>query len=82
MTSEAQFKKALRGWLVARARSDVPADFDDNSPLLEQRILTSLQVVDLVVFIEDLTGRAVDVEQLKPGAFRSVNAIYAHFGAG
>jgi acyl carrier protein len=81
VTAEAGFKQALRDWLISQSSATRLTDFDDDTPLIERRILTSLQVMDLVLFLEELTGRPVDVEQLKPGVFRSVNAIYATFGA-
>lgn len=80
MNQEAFFKQELRGWIAARNEKLGPNGFDDDTPLIQERIITSLQVLDLVLFLEEITGRAVDVEQLKPGAFRSVNIICANFG--
>jgi len=82
MNTEGSFKKELRDWIVVRNQKIAPEDFDDDTPLIQERIITSLQVLDLVLFLEELTGSAVDVEQLKPGAFRSVNVICASFGPG
>lgn len=80
MSTEAWFKQEIRDWIIGRNAKVGPGDFADDTPLIEQRIITSLQVMDLVLFLEELTGRLVDVEQLKPGVFRSVNAIYQNFG--
>ena len=51
----------------------------DATPLIEEGILSSVQVPDLILFIEDLRGRPVDIAELKPGSFRSVEAIVAAF---
>ena len=79
MSTELALKTALRIWIASHNAWLCPEDFDDDTPLIQQRIITSLQVLDLVLFIEEVTGRQIDVEQLKPGAFRSVNAIAAAF---
>lgn len=75
-----EFRKALRDWMV-RTSGKVRADeLADDTPILELRIITSVQVMDLILFIEETTGAGVDVERLKPGAFRDINAIVARFG--
>jgi acyl carrier protein len=79
--TDVAWKQALRDWIVAHNKRVGPSDFDDETPLIQQRIITSLQVLDLVLFLEELTGSPVDVEQLKPGTFHSVNAICATFGS-
>jgi acyl carrier protein len=80
VSTERELKTAVRDWIAAQNGKVGPEDFDDDTPLFQQRIITSLQVLDLVLFIEEVTGHSIDVEQLKPGAFRSVNAIDANFG--
>jgi hypothetical protein len=44
---------------------------------LEEGLVTSLQVLDLLLLVEELTGTPVDVARLRPGAFASVRAIVA-----
>ena len=79
MNDEAETKRALREW-VARANGKIRAeDLRDDTPIVEQRIITSLQVMDLILQIENLSGRSVDAEQLKPGAFHDINTIYQNF---
>jgi acyl carrier protein len=78
--TDTALKEALRDWIAAHSGTLGPGDFDDDTPLIQRRIITSLQVLDLLLFIEEVTGSPIDVEQLKPGAFRSVNAIAASCG--
>ena len=35
--------------------------------------------MDLILFLEKLSGRPVEVEQLKAGAFRNIDALYQNF---
>jgi methoxymalonate biosynthesis acyl carrier protein len=63
----------IRGWLrdnVTGGR-DVPED----EPIIETGVLTSLQTVELVMFLEDRFGIMVEDEELDEENFGSVNAI-------
>ena len=72
-------KDALRAWIRER-NPDVPADEPaDDTRLIERRYLTSLQVADLLLYIEELRGAPVDPSRLKPGVFASIDAIHAAF---
>jgi acyl carrier protein len=50
---------------------DVPED----EPIIENGVLTSLQTVELVMFLEDRFGIMVEDEELDEENFGSVNAI-------
>ena len=63
----------IRGWLrdnVTGGR-DVPED----EPIIENGVLTSLQTVELVMFLEERFGIMVEDEELDEENFGSVNAI-------
>lgn len=75
---EAEIRQKLRDWIVNRAK-DKPVGMVDDTPLLEQGILSSIDVVELVLFIEQLRGDEVDVEQLEAQSVRDVNSIYSTF---
>lgn len=79
--SEETVRAALREWVVERNPGVAPGDVGDDTPLIERRYLTSLQVADLLVFIEELRGEPLDAAALRPGAFRSLDAIHAAFFA-
>ncbi len=82
MSTAEEFKQTLREW-VAKTSGKVSAEeLDDDTPIIEQRIITSLQTMDLILYLEELTGNAIDVEKLKVGVFRTINAIYENFGGG
>jgi acyl carrier protein len=70
---------ALRAWLLERSPSLVRAEFRDTTPLIERGILSSLQVVELLLWIEQVTGQPVDMAALVPGSFRDVNSICERF---
>jgi methoxymalonate biosynthesis acyl carrier protein len=65
----------IRGWLRENVTGgrDVPED----EPIIENGVLTSLQTVELVMFLEDRFGIMVEDEELDEENFGSVNAIAA-----
>ena len=79
MKSESQIRCALREWVVQASGEVAAEDVDDETPIIERRILRSAQVMDLILYLEELRGGAIDVEQLAAGVFRSIDAIYERF---
>lgn len=72
-------RDALRAW-VREHNPDVPdGEPADDTPLIERRYLTSLQVADMLVFIEELRQSPIDPARLRPGVFRSIDAVHAAF---
>jgi methoxymalonate biosynthesis acyl carrier protein len=63
----------IRGWLQENVMGsrEVPDDY----PLIENGVLTSLQTVELVMFMEDRFGIMVEDEELNEENFGSIKAI-------
>ena len=79
--NEIEVRKQLRDWIYDRAK-DKPAALRDETPILDDGILSSLDIVELVLFIENLRGSEVDVDALQPDSFRDVDAIFKSFFSG
>jgi acyl carrier protein len=77
--SEAEIRAALRQWILTRAQAGPDRELLDDSPILEPGLLSSLDVVELILFIESLRGEEVDVELIEPEALTDVNALYDTF---
>ena len=54
----------------------------DHDPLLESRVITSLDVLDLIIHLEQASGRSIISAQLVAGSFRDVNTIARIFLSG
>lgn len=72
-------KSVLRRWILARNTGIQPQELADDTLILKGRILTSLQLMDLILFLEELRERAIKTDCLRPGAFDTVDAIYETF---
>ena len=81
MSTESNIRDALRQWIVDVSGKASVEDLADDSPLFRNGILKSVQISDLILYIEELAERAVDVEQIKPGVFRDIDTIYRNFFA-
>jgi len=79
---QAALRQALRQWVLAHAGTPTAEAVRDRTPLISSRLITSLQVLDLVLFIEELRGAPIDVRMLRADTFRDIDTICATFFAG
>lgn len=63
----------VRRWLRENVTGN--REVDDDYPLIENGVLTSLQTVELVTFLEDRFGIVVEEDELDEENFGSVRAI-------
>lgn len=81
MNDETRVRHALRQWIAETSGRSGLEDLADDTPLFRSGILRSVQVSDLILYIEELAGRPVDIEQIKPGVFSDIDTIYRSFFA-
>jgi acyl carrier protein len=79
MKSEMEIRQAIRDWTIKKNGKISGGDLTDQTPIIEQRIITSVQILDLILFLENLSGKQIDVKNLKKGVFRNIDAIYQNF---
>lgn len=79
---ELEVRGKLREWIAKHAKKPLTAKFDDDTHVLELGILSSLDVVEFVLFIEDLRGAEVDADAIEPEAFTNINSLYTAFFSG
>jgi acyl carrier protein len=80
-TREAELRAKLRGWILKHAKTPPAAAFSDATLILEEGILSSLDIVEFVLYIESLRGDDIDVDDIDPQVFTSINTLYAAFFA-
>ena len=78
MTKEEAVKQ-ITNWIVEKNPKVSAAEISLDTPILEKRIITSLQVPDLILYVESISGTPVSFDNLKPGSFQSISAILKNF---
>jgi acyl carrier protein len=63
----------IRGWLQENVTGN--RDVSEDEQLIEKGVLTSLQTVELVMFMEDRFDLVVEDEELNEETFASVRTI-------
>ncbi|MDQ4106505.1 MAG: acyl carrier protein [Actinomycetota bacterium] len=66
---------AIREWLQENVTGNRPVP--DDELLIENGVLTSLQTVELVMFMEDRFGIVVEDDELDEATFATVQSIAA-----
>jgi hypothetical protein len=79
MSQEHDIKHRLSAWLAEQSSA-----FDGNAvpfdmAIIEQRIITSVQIMELILYLEHLRGEPINPLDIKAGAFSCVDSIYQHF---
>jgi hypothetical protein len=73
---------SLIEWIAEKNPKFKKSDITLDTPILEKRIITSLQIPDLILYVESLTGTPVSFDNLKPGSFHSISTILDNFFRG
>lgn len=63
----------IRGWLKDNVAGS--GDVDGDYPLIENGLLTSLQTVELVMFLEERFGITVEDEEFDEENFATISSI-------
>lgn len=79
MNTALELKTRLKEWIVENSRRANLPEIKDDTNIIEQRILSSIQLMDLILFMEYLRGKPVELERIGVGAFMNINAIYNTF---
>jgi acyl carrier protein len=79
MNTETDVRTALRRWIAETSGKIAHEDLADDTPLFRDGILKSVQVTDLILYIEELGETAVNVEKIMPGVFRDIDTICRNF---
>ena len=75
------FFSRLGALLRARNPRAAEIDFDEHTDLIREQILDSFGVTEVILFVEEYTGRPIRVEDLTPTQIMTMELIYHHFVA-
>lgn len=82
MRSDGEIREALRSWVRGKVPDLDAGGLTDDTALFEQRLLRSVNVPELLLLLEGLRGKAIDVDELQPGDFRDIDTLVKRFGSG
>jgi len=66
-------REAIRGWVRQSVGTSVP--LTDSTDLIGDGVLTSLQTVELVTYLDERFGIEIDDEEFVEENFRSIDTI-------
>jgi acyl carrier protein len=71
-------RRSLRNWVVRRGNV-TEEQLGDDSGLVADGMINSLDIFDLIAYLESLRGVALDMQALSGDEFRSINSLLKAF---
>ena len=79
---EVTVKLRLKEWIVDRSKIPVTTEqLADDANIIDDGYLTSLDIVEFILYIESLLDEELDLDELEPEMFTSTNTMYETFFA-
>ena len=79
---ETAVKLKLRDWIVDRSKIPVSnGEIKDDTQIIEEGYLSSLDIVEFILYIESLLGEEIDMDELEPEMFETTDTMYQTFFA-
>ena len=72
-------RNAIREWIRGKAQSVDGATITDQSMIIEEGLISSVDVLELFLLIEELGGVQIDATVLKPHMLESIDRICQTF---
>ena len=72
-------RQALRDWIFSKAKSVDEAAFTDQTLIIEEGLITSVDVLELFLLIEELGEIEIDATELEPDMLESIDRICQTF---
>ena len=76
--SEETIRQALRDWTKANTKI-ANSSFNDQTMLIEEQLISSIEVLELIMLIEELSGKTIHATELKLGSLQNIDSIYSNF---
>lgn len=77
--SKNETKNLIKNWILDMNNSLKSEDVSYDTPILEKKLISSLQVMDLILYLEKLKKGAISLDNMKPESFQNINSIYSSF---
>ncbi len=77
--SDTTVKDKLRAWIISKNPGIDTGALTNQTALITQKYVSSVQMLDLILYIESLGAVDLDPEKLNPQSFASIDVIYQTF---
>lgn len=78
-TGSSNSRQVLLDWIRSKAKSVDEVTITDQTLIIEEGLITSVDVLGLILLIEDLGRIEIDATELEPGMLESVDRICRTF---
>lgn len=72
-------RQALRDFVRSKSQNGDAATITDQTLIIEEGLISSVDVLELIFLIEDLGGIEIDATELEPDMLQSIDSIYQEF---
>jgi len=72
-------RQSLREWIFSKAKSVDESTFSDQTLIIEEGLITSVDVLELFLLIEELGEVEIDATELEPDMLESIDRICQTF---
>jgi len=72
-------KQVLRDWICSKARTVDGVSITDQTLIIEEGLITSVDVLELILLIEELGQIEIDATELEPEMLGSIDEICRSF---
>ena len=77
---EKLIREELRLWILDRAGATSDRLSSDDQTILDDGLLSSLDIVEFILFIESLREEEVDIEAIEPEVFNCIDTLVGEEG--
>jgi acyl carrier protein len=74
MLREEELSRLVKAWILEHSQREV-TDLDDETDLLAGGALDSMGFIELLGYVESVTGHKIDLYELDPGGFTSIRGL-------
>jgi acyl carrier protein len=75
---EQEARQALRNWIMQRGNASA-SELKDDSALASDGFINSFDIIELISYLEELSGKPVNTQTLTGEEFRSIDTLIQFF---
>ncbi len=73
-----KIRKKIHASIIENCESEI-SSLSDNTPIFVSVLFKCVQIMDIILFVKEISVKELDVESLKPRAFKDIDTIIKNF---